>query len=277
MRLINKEALEAQKAQPQPPWLLLLALYLLLAKGAWLVWKGAVLLAPRVGCSFDPSTPKMRTAYLVSALVVEAVVSVGILWRYRGALFAGYRLGMRGIWRIFWVGVLVSLPLALYYTGGFFKGMNLWADVWGWYLKGQVTANDYANFARNTYVAGWDGLGWGIDARGVLLASVVSFTFPVCEEWLFSGFVATKLARRLPVAAVIPVTGLMFLAVHVALILQFGKSFNLALTFLGGCCSVYSRFLSGSWLAGLVTHLVLNFTVFLFKWAMAYVFFRMMG
>jgi membrane protease YdiL (CAAX protease family) len=277
MRLINKEALEAQKTQPQPPWLLLLALYLLLAKGPWLVWKGAALLAPRLGWSFDLATPTMRTAYLASALAVEAAVSVVILFRYRGALFAGYRLGLRGIWRILWVGVLVSLPLALYYTGCFFKGMTLWSDMYAWFLKGQVTANDYACFVRNTYVAGWDGLGWGLDARGVLLASVVSFTFPVAEEWLFSGFVATKLARRMPVAAVIPVTGLMFLAVHVALILQFGKSFNLALTFLGGCCSVYARFLSGSWLAGLVTHLVLNFTVFLFKWALAYGFFRMMG
>jgi len=277
MRILNKDALEAQKAAAQPPWWLLLAAYMIAAHGAWALWEGALLVAHWAGCAFDPTTPLMRIGYFGFTMVLAAAISVGMLLRYRGALFAGYRLNLRGVWRVLWVGALVGLPLAVYYSSACVRGVGCLADLHDMVVSGEVMPERRLQAVVEIYRLGWGGLGWGIDLTGVVLASITAFTFPFCEEWLFSGYVTTRLARRLPLLAVVPLVGLIFLAVHAPVIMRMGSLHNLLLIFLGGCSAVCARLWCGSWLAGFVAHLIINFGVFLFKWVIALIVFKMLG
>lgn len=272
MRILNRGALEAQKAETQPPWWLLLVAFVVVSYGAAVLWEGAFLVAEWVGRPFDPTTAPMRIGYFVCTLALVAAVSVGMLLRYRGALFAGYRLNLRGVWRILWVGVLAGLALLLYYVWDGLQGISHIVE-----MTEGADPEERWEVLLAIHRTAWAGLGWGTDPTGVVLMSIASFTVPFYEEWLFSGFIATRLARRLPLLVVVPFAGLAFLAVHIPLIVGMGSLDNVLLVFLAGCSSLCARLWCGSWLAGLVAHLIINFGVFLFKWAMAFVVFRMAG
>ena len=109
----------------------------------------------------------------------------------------------------------------------------------------------------------WRPLGFGVTVTGVVLASLWSFIVPIYEECLFTGILFNKIGNKVKLPIAVICFSLIFALLHFH---RTGFSYELLLMFFFGLSSIVSRIISGCWVSGLITHLLINFVIFLPKW-----------
>jgi membrane protease YdiL (CAAX protease family) len=157
------------------------------------------------------------------------------------------------------ISVLTLLPLFLYHLSSSVQG-----------IQATIALSSFGGEARETLSSihdeTWGRLAYGSSLAGVVCSSVMSFTAPVLEELVFTGFVLNATAKQYGFVVAVVSTSACFALVHV---FQFGVGQHLALLFFAGLTYAGIRVLSGSLLLAVFGHCTINVVIFLPKWAIA--------
>jgi membrane protease YdiL (CAAX protease family) len=255
MRGFPNEAVLKQISSRQPPILLWCVCFFV---PAWLLSfiSGLLMRWP----TFVDIASTHHIAYSICFLAAQMGLLVGATWllsnRYREALWTpeGEPLPQGP------PSMLLILPLLLYNFSEWFT------------VPAFLTMFSVMPAERTTvYQEIWNGLAYGSSLTGVICNSVASFVAPLWEEVLFSGLLANRFAAWLGNISGILVTPACFALVHV---LQFGFGTHLVELYFAGVAYTAVRFRSGRLGLSVLCHMLVNFVVFVPKWAVAVAYFR---
>lgn len=275
MRIINWHAWQAQTGQPQPSWLLLVATYLVAMSSPAML---ALLLFIPIATGPhlpDCTSPRFTIGYTAAFMVLMVAGSAWVIHKYRSALFAGYLLDSRGLWRVLWVGALMALPLALWKVWDNILVLTVAVDCLRTGVAGSASADDSILLMRVLHNSSWRWEGMGTNPLGVVLASLLVLAAPFWEEWLTSGYLANKLARFLPLMVVVLVKAGVFTMLHIPGLMGRGVDVNFDTIVACGVLTICARLVSGSWLAAVVVHLISNLSLLIPRCIIAAIYFWM--
>ena len=262
MRLIHREALDAQTSAKQPPWVVLIAIYLTVNWSLEAVWYVACWSLPALVQWGHSNYGALRMIWFPARLALVLLSVYLLASKFRTSLFGGVVLHTRSALRLLGVSLLCAFPLSLLHLARFAEPMltmsRFIASAWGSPLTEEML--HFLVATRNTL---WGGLGWGTDALGVCLASVMLLIVPLYEECLLTGSVLNRLSRLLRLRLAIPCVVLLFSLLHFNVE---GWAEGWHLLCLTSVSCIAARLWSGSWLAGYCTHVLLNLVILLPRW-----------
>jgi membrane protease YdiL (CAAX protease family) len=250
----NPVILEQVSAQ-QPPFLLIVLMYIL---PFWLlaaIFKMLLLWTPFVELSLD--YPKCYQAIffisqvmlICSIVIISSTKFLSALWKPHAATcHAGL------------VSLIVLLPV-LYYI---FRGIRL--------LDLLAKATNSPNIQlHQVHDALWMALPYGASLDGVFFSSAVMIFGPIFEEIIFTGFLVNMVLKKYGLLSTIIVVPIIFTFAHIP---QQGLGMHLLPIFCSGSAFVLIRLISGNLFYSVVCHMIIN-CIFLFPgWVEAYIFFN---
>ena len=176
--------------------------------------------------------------------------------RYRKAMWIPFPAG----WRPIFVTMLLLLPLLWFHLS---KTIAAFAGV------SKVLAYGTQAFPSVEFLfhRAWDSLAYGSSPAGIWGSSISSFTAPVLEELVFSGFMLNALSRRYGGWFGLTGTAALFSLVHT---IQFGFGMHLLPLLFSGLTYSLVRMASGSLFMAICAHWLINTVIFFPKWYIAY-------
>ncbi len=262
MTLITRDVFECQARREQPPWWMLVGTYVVGFHGLALAWYLAGTVWPgQEQWALEHHVLLRRTWFSLDTALM-AVFAAFLLRRYTDALFAGFRFDVRHVARVLASGVVFSLPLLIYV-------------LWPLGLIDRnlaIMVKEDLDGLRLLQQRLWGPFGYGADLVGVLLASVQCVVIsPFVEELFINGYALNKVSRRVPLAGAALLCAVIFAALHLPVT---GLSKPLVQVFFMGCAAVLARLASGSWVAGVVVHVLVNTAILVPRWMVTLTWFR---
>jgi membrane protease YdiL (CAAX protease family) len=254
VRSIPHPVVFQQITAPQPKlWIALLCLFV----PDWLptLLAHALMLWPMLSTFASDHDEGYRVAFFLLQLSLICGAIVFVSRSHTAAVWTPQPSWGRGIT----IAGLTLLPLFLYHLASSVQG-----------IQATIALSSFGGEARETLAAihneTWGRLAYGSSLAGVVCSSVLSFTAPVLEEVVFTGFVVNAIAKPYGFAAAVVGASACFALVHV---FQFGVGQHLATLFFAGLTYASIRVLSGSLLLAVFGHCTINAVIFLPKWVIA--------
>ena len=197
----------------------------------------------------------------------QVALLCGIGWvlgtRYRTALWQP-----QPRWSVRWLGALVIIaPLLAYYLSTLLPRIDAFIFFWKFSHMDEVR-----RVIAELHGKAWGRLGSGESVIDVIRIATLSLIMaPVVEETLFTGLLTNRLTRRFGVTAALLVTPFAFVAGHMFLV-SFGL--DAILLFFAGLSYVAVRMYTGSLIASVVCHAVVNAVIIAPKLVIAFLYFR---
>jgi membrane protease YdiL (CAAX protease family) len=200
-----------------------------------------------------------RLGYRIVFFLVQFSLICGavgyLTGKYRSAIWMPQPSWRRGIA----VSLITSLPLLILHL--FVSVQRIQAIIVLSSLGAQGT-QALEPFYREV----WGQLAYGLSGTGVLFSSFLSFTAPVLEEMVFTGFAVNAIGKRCGFIAAAVGAAACFAVAHAV---QFGIGAHLIFLFFAGITYTMIRIFSGSLVWAVLAHLTINAVVFLPKWLLA--------
>jgi len=190
-----------------------------------------------------------------TGLLVSGVLYLGL--RYRQALWIPCPAAGRAIW----VNIIVLLPLLLFHLTKTFGAV-------GGITRLLAFGTEAFPVLESVFHRTWDMLSYGSSPAGIWGSSISSFTAPVLEELLFSGFMLNAISRRFGGWLGLVGSAALFSLSHA---INFGVGIHLLPLFLAGLTYSVVRMASGSLFMAICAHWLINAVIFLPKWYIAHI------
>ena len=131
--------------------------------------------------------------------------------------------------------------------------------------QGVVGISEYKDLIHSVNAEIWEQLAYGNGPYGMIFSSIISFTAPILEELIFTGFILNKLSKRFNVIFSILITSTLFMSCH---IYQFGIRLDLLFLLWCSLTYIFIRLKTGSVYFSIGAHLIVNFLIFVPKWGL---------
>ncbi len=211
---------------------------------------------------FGALTAQYLTEYRLIFFVFQLTLISGVTFylsrRYGSAIW----LPQPASWKRSLLSLCALLPLLIYH---FYCGRWVIA-LWN-FPDNAEAAQVLASVHQET----WSRLAYGSSAQGVILSSLLSFTAPVWEEVVLTGFLLNRIAKWRGYFTGITGVALCFALGHS---FQFGMGLHLVPLFFASATYAIIRVFSGSVLLAIFSHCVINAVIFLPKWIIAFTYFN---
>jgi membrane protease YdiL (CAAX protease family) len=251
--------IDIESKAPQPPLYILIAFILLYGDIMKFFWKFLNLISTQFSIITDPPSPILRITYFCFSLIFIFSVIIFCSKKYKSALYSGLKCNFKSISAIVVGGIICSIPLFLYYRYNFIIFAKFITN-----LAELTPSKTILNSSiKNLMDEAWLPLGYGTDICSIYLASANCFLMPILEECLIIGFLYNYLHKKFrPICSVLLIA-FIFALLHIHIT---GLNMKFVYMFLFGLTSIGARYITGSWLGGLISHWVINFMIFLPKW-----------
>jgi len=271
MRFIDRQALDAQTSAKQPPWLLLIAVYLAALRGPHAIWFVALKAFPSSGVWLETHPAVVGIVWFSLHLLAAYVGVFVLLAKFRESFFGRSGFRARSVAGLVAISIVCSLPLSVFYAASFAKIVRGLTPLIAYASSpASEVREDALRHLAEVHVKVWTPLGWGTHTLGMILATLTSLIIsPVYEQCFVVGAALTRLARLLKLRFAIPAAAALFVLTHLGL---GGERFaaNWHLFLLMALSAIAARLWSGCWLAGALTHAIVNSMIFLPKWWFAF-------
>ena len=199
-------------------------------------------------------------SFFLTQSLIMLIASFYFLRKYPTALYSKNSIA---IIRNLKKTIIIAAPLIIFYAYGCVKSVNATSSL------AQVIGNHPNQFddIKNIFIEinqkALGNLAYGATSLGIILSSISSFITPIFEEIIITGIAYNYISRFVKWHYAVVITAITFSMLH---IIAFGFGLHIISLFFCSITYILTRIKTGHIAYSIISHLIINFIIFLPKW-----------